>query len=57
MATNNLGLEQPEYLSDGETGINAYKANFGKIDALIDTIITHDGGIVTSAGNIVVTIL
>lgn len=57
MATTNLGLEQPEYLSDGETGINAYAANFGKIDALINTILIYDGDIVTYNNVIVITAL
>lgn len=38
MATNNFNLEQPEYLSDGETGINDYKANFAKIDNIFSYI-------------------
>ena len=56
MATNNLGLEQPAYLSDGEIAVGQVNLNFAVIDALIDTIITHDGDIVTSDGNVVVTI-
>ncbi len=57
MATTNLGLEQPEYLSDGEIGINAYKDNFAKIDALIQNIVVNDGDIVTYNSEIVITVL
>jgi len=49
MATNILGLEQPEYLSDGETGINAYKTNFAKIDNIYTYCIVDriSGNIIT----------
>ena len=57
MATNNLGLEQPEYLSDGETGINAYKANFGKIDALIGNILCYEGEILTYENELLISVL
>ncbi len=57
MATTNLGLEQPEYLSDGETGINAYKDNYAKIDALIGDILCYDGDILTYEDEILISVL
>jgi len=34
MATNNFGLEQPAYLSDGETAVNSINANMTKLDSI-----------------------
>jgi len=37
-ATTIFRLERPEYLSDGETGIIAYKDNFTKIDNMLSCL-------------------
>ena len=49
MATNNLGLEQPEYLDDGETSVDLFNANMTKIDNIYTYCIVNrmDGSIIT----------
>lgn len=52
MVTVNLGLEQPEYLSDGETAVDSVNDNFSTIDVIIDNLFVHDGDLVTSNGSL-----
>ncbi len=50
MATTNLGLATPAYLSDGETGINAYAANFEILDNIFNYFVVDrvSGAIITN---------
>ncbi len=57
MATNNLGLEQPIYLSDGETAVNAMNANMTKIDVLISAILWYEGEILMHDDELVISVL
>ncbi len=57
MATTNLGLEQPVYLSDGETAVIAVNSNFTKIDALIADVVCYEGNIVTHNNELVISVL
>lgn len=52
MVTINLGLEQPAYLSDGETAVDNVNSNFSALDVLIDNLYVHDGDLVTSNGSL-----
>ena len=44
MATTNLGMEQPAYLSDGATAVAAINTNLGIIDALFTYFIFDSDG-------------
>lgn len=57
MSTNNLRLEQPAYLSDGETAVASMNTNMSTIDALIGNIVVFEGEIVTFEGELVISIL
>ena len=52
METTNLGLEQPTYLSDGETAVNSINTNLGIIDALFTYFVfDSDGTLVIDGKN------
>ena len=54
MATNNLGLEQPLYLSDGETAVGQVNGNFTILDGIFGYVVVGpDGWIVTHNGEVV----
>ncbi len=57
MATNNLGLEQPAYLSDGATAVAAVNTNFAVIDALIGNILCYEGDVLTYENEILISVL
>ena len=54
MATPNMGLEQPAYLSDGQTAVNALNANMTLIDNLITKVVCYENAIVCYENNLVV---
>jgi hypothetical protein len=54
MATTNLGLEQPAYLSDGQTAVNAINTNMTLIDNLVTKVICYDNVVVCYENNLVV---
>ena len=57
MATSNLGLEQPVYLSDGETAVAAMNSNMTKVDALISSVVWYEGEILMYENELVVSVL
>ena len=57
MATANLGLEQPAYLSSGQTAVASVNTNFTLMDNLVTNIICYDNAVVCYENNIVVTYL
>lgn len=57
MATNNLGLEQPEYLSDGEMAVGFINTNMSKVDALVGNILCHEGEMLTYEDELLISVL
>lgn len=57
MATTNLGLEQPAYLSDGEVAVGAMNTNMTKIDSLVPNILCYEGELLMYENELVISYL